>query len=81
MHLAGEAYASDVFCLCLRRNEGFFDGRAARSPPVERILLSPAILWGSECLVFVSARGDNLSCCVNEQRSCAAGSYVDSQKK
>jgi hypothetical protein len=81
MHLPRKSNAGNVFRFCARLSKRLLDRRAASAPPIEWILLRPAVLRRSKRGVFVSAACRDMSSLVNQQRACTARPNVNSKKK
>ena len=80
MHLSGQADARNLigaqFALC----ERFAYGDAAGPPPIARILLRSANLWGCKGRVVLGGGGDNTSIGIDHERACTSSPHVDSEK-
>ncbi len=76
MHLAGQADGIDVHST----GQHFANGLLRGTPPVFRILLSPARMRCAKRLVLGGSRTDQLPFFIHQHGACAAGAYIHSQK-
>lgn len=81
MHLAGETDTRNIIGRGICMMESFLDGRCARTPPIEWVLLGPAISRRGEGLMLVRAGRGYTALCVHKQSARAARSHVNSEKK
>jgi len=80
MHLSGEANAGNVTAIQGGSTEDLADSQNTGSPPVGRRLLCPAWVGNRERLVIFGDRGQQLASFIDDQRACAAGSYVNAKE-
>jgi len=79
VHLTRKPDAGDLIGVKIPGRKGFADSNSAGTPPVLRLLLGPADLRGGERLVLLS-RGCNYTAgLIDDECSCTASSYIDSE--
>jgi hypothetical protein len=79
MHLTRKAYARNVFSTKLGLPQCLTNRDATSPPPIFRVLLGPANLWGSKWLVFFRRRCQRGTTLVNNERSRTAGPDIYAQ--
>jgi hypothetical protein len=77
MHLAGKTNTGDVFTREIRRAERFADGDASGTPPVCRLLFSPANLWRSKRLMIFRGGRDEAAALIDYNSACSASADVN----
>jgi hypothetical protein len=80
VHLPGESDARDCVFADASLPQGVAHSRAARIPPVLRILLGPARFGTGKRPVLRGGRGNYLARSVNDDRAGPTGSDIDSKE-
>ena len=80
VHLAGEAYASDVRGIDLGLLRHLPNGKLAGAPPIMGILLGPARAGRGEVGVICGADGHDAAGGVDEERPRAARADIDAEE-